>query len=1495
MGDGGRDGESREGREGRGIGWGAFGGDSSSGEEAHLAGQGGQGARLGIGAVEQAQAGARVGSEFWPRPGVEHRENREHREHLSPRTSRFDGRPGTARSPSNGGGIGTSPLFSGGGGSGSGVGPGGGSRRGAGGSPFMPTGSAGSASRGEAKEGYGFLGSRNGGSLPPHPRDSPSRHNRTAGLGVGVGVGAGLGTHFPGTSAEGDSGAGRGTSAGVGVGVSAGGRDLSARELLQAYFLKLHAHLSAVVMLELGEAALPEATVVRLVARLLDGIARRTAEAGSTEEMGVEAEGAVGGVDGEPLLWFAPQWGAQAQAQEAEGQEKVGKVGHGEREGGDCRALLFSAFDLLDVDGDGVLSETDFLPPQEDLGSGSGVDVGVGREGDVALQEVLQLVLGDLTNNSNTNSNSSGDSGDTGDCFFRSSGAPALALTTPPHLHPSPSIPRAEQAQSLACLVGSVGAALALPWEAALLLLARHGWDLHCAANAHYSAHYDTKSLNAPYGRTGPYGHGHCGYSGDSGSFPLSFVRLSQSPSDMLLRSRVGAAGPGPGVGPGAGSTSALQRLSYVCPQCQTLCAPQSLVSLHCRHFACLGCWAKHAEEAVARGLPCLPCLCAVPSSASSSSAGSASASATCGCAHRGGSDLVLLAGGRPLLLRHLALRVSVLLASYQNRGGGSAQDAALLRVLLCRNPASLEGGDIGVGTGTGGAVGTGPAAGVGDGLASRYSSPPRLLHRASSPRPGDVGVKLSGSSLKAARHQYAPGWATEQSEGHVLKYLLESRAFMASRGGELEGEMGRASGGLAVLVCSRDLLDQYLRAVALLQMLEGHCSAAAAAGAGAGGGVLGAAPGTPGALYGGMGVGGMGGICGIGCMGGMGGMGAMGAGGGVGRGVCVLQGVGADLLDLLRDALIVTHVNMKNRWATPHTPTSTPSTEALTPRVARESQHVLRLLMRKVAECAGPFALPASASASAPMPLGEPSASAGWAESDEAEVDVEVEVEFPGADGGTAAVSVGVGVGVGPSRTYALSDVLVPHPPFWPAFGAPLRPEDLQLRLGGGRGGGGGGEGQTEGLGLLEAQELGQGQGQGREGRWGSDGLQECTALIESLRRGHAHLPPHSLLHELQHLDALADAGYQSVLYAHDACPALLAVLARPEAPLCLQALLTLDKLCDLNDPCCREIAPQLSTICSLLRVHGGDAGVCLAACKVLTNVLSSSEEAKRACLMDGAFAALRQMLAHRQEVVAQAVVQTLVCGLDKFAHDSTFVRLGLCELLLERLVQLRHLPGMRVQYCIAVGRLASSNPFMQERLLHLTVFEQLIDILRHARDAKLTKWAAWAVGAMAAKYAPGQLRFVALGGCRVLSQALQVTDVNALTYVLRTVAYLCAHNKQVRDCFQTEGVAEQLRRKKGELCALSQESESYDLKSKLNLLFLTCDYALDAVGAGMGMGGMGGGVGMGMGGGVGIGIEVGLGLGVGLRDGAMHDAAEETQEQEQQGGDEGEAEQRL
>jgi hypothetical protein len=353
-----------------------------------------------------------------------------------------------------------------------------------------------------------------------------------------------------------------------------------------------------------------------------------------------------------------------------------------------------------------------------------------------------------------------------------------------------------------------------------------------------------------------------------------------------------------------------------------------------------------------------------------------------------------------------------------------------------------------------------------------------------------------------------------------------------------------------------------------------------------------------------------------------------------------------------------------------------------------------------------------------------------------------------------------------------------------------------------------------------------------------------DCRRVLEILAKG-GNMPRGLLIASLQQLMALLDAGYQTVLFANNACTVAQTLLEThvDDDEIALLLCTALDKLCVDRSHCARALIEQHAwrQLTRVLERHAGSTTLCTCVGELMTSLLSSSEENKKLCCAaiedTQLFSAVKQALVVQADDVnaAQALLHATVHALDKsYTADSEFVTCGLFELLVTKLMVLSPLPGMKLQLVVAVGRLSSGNRYMQERLVALDALDALHQIIvdTTTAEAGLLKLTCFAVGTLVSRYHAGQTKFATLGGCRTLCHALRSThDLNVLTYILRTVAALTLQNAYVQDFFELEGAVELMNSKREEVSSLAKRTESFEMKSKLNLLLLTCEYALDAV----------------------------------------------------------------
>lgn len=359
-----------------------------------------------------------------------------------------------------------------------------------------------------------------------------------------------------------------------------------------------------------------------------------------------------------------------------------------------------------------------------------------------------------------------------------------------------------------------------------------------------------------------------------------------------------------------------------------------------------------------------------------------------------------------------------------------------------------------------------------------------------------------------------------------------------------------------------------------------------------------------------------------------------------------------------------------------------------------------------------------------------------------------------------------------------------------------------------------------------------------------GQDKLSECRQLIEELSR-HPSMSQNVLLARLKTIEELISAGFQTVLFANNICPVLVNLCNEHTESLsvCHMALSLMEKLCHQSSPCAQALVEEDVWGCwvNLLSKRRTDPDVCVTCSNLMQNLLNTPEEVRRAALElfdhhHGYDLLISVLHTHQSDVqVCRAVHSAVLQSADKtFNTESSFVRSGMCEVLISSLLHFSAYPGVRLQFVTLLERLSVGNKFMQERLLGLEVFENLIEIINDhaALDAPLLKQTCVAVSALASTYHAGQTKFATMGGCKAICFALRVCqDLSALTSVLRTVATLALRNSYVQDFFQLESVVELLLAKRDEITALAKRSASFDTKSKANLLLLSLEFALDTV----------------------------------------------------------------
>ena len=357
--------------------------------------------------------------------------------------------------------------------------------------------------------------------------------------------------------------------------------------------------------------------------------------------------------------------------------------------------------------------------------------------------------------------------------------------------------------------------------------------------------------------------------------------------------------------------------------------------------------------------------------------------------------------------------------------------------------------------------------------------------------------------------------------------------------------------------------------------------------------------------------------------------------------------------------------------------------------------------------------------------------------------------------------------------------------------------------------------------------------------------GLAECRQLVERLHSSLAGGGQRPGLQLMQEVVAFADSGLQSALLASNICPVLLSHWCKysDDTSLSQATCTALEKMCFQSAPCALAlIALDIwNCIAATLTTWHANADICIACAGLCTAILTSSEENKKASLgkiePTSLFTAMRAvLLVHEADFkVSQAVISAVVHCLDKgYTADSSFMRADLCEVLMQQILHFATFPGMKTQFVVAISRLASGNRYMQEALVDLNVLEYLMEIIADCDEceAGLLKLTCFAVGTLVARYHAAQTKFATQGGCRAICYALRTTqDLGTLTYILRAIAALSLQNAYVQDFFELESAVELMQTKKDELLSLAERTESFETKSKLNLLLLTCEYALDAV----------------------------------------------------------------
>lgn len=581
--------------------------------------------------------------------------------------------------------------------------------------------------------------------------------------------------------------------------------------------------------------------------------------------------------------------------------------------------------------------------------------------------------------------------------------------------------------------------------------------------------------------------------------------------------------------------------------------------------------------------------------------------------------------------------------------------------------------------------------------------------------------------------------WGIERAEGHISRYLLETRQYMLAQTTEMEQQLKvtQSTAKFETLTNKLSLLDQYLRAVSLIEHIEQGSNLRSRD-----------------------------------------------------QSNLRLHSL-EEALEALRDSLIVSHIKMRSKWAIP---------DGLSAAVARETLSTMRLRMHQVVN------VMASESIVKHVPLrtARPSASSS------SPYEMECRKKY------TARSLVVNSVRPGTSTSLAVAALVSQPEEPWKLFG------DLSV--------------ETLTMPIPTARAT--------EQTTAMDKFAECRKLVEKLS-SHRTLNQIVLSRHLKALEALVESGYQTVLFANNICPVLISVIEHnlESFPICHLVCSVLEKLCMLNAPCAQCLIDlnvwRLLTL--LFAKRRNDSEFCIAGSRLMTSMLTSSEENKKASFAaienSSLFEILKRVLKiHQVDFhTSQPLIQAIVHSVDKsYTEESTFIRSGLCEALLACIQQFGAFPGMKMQFVVLISRLASGNKLMQETLISLRVFEPLIDVLNDyaVSDPMLIKSTCFAISALVSRHHPGQTKFATAGGCKAICRALRLSqDLHTLTYILRAVAALAQQNAYVQDFFQLESAVDVLLAKKDEVIALSERSQSFETKSKLNLLLLTCEYALDAV----------------------------------------------------------------
>lgn len=592
--------------------------------------------------------------------------------------------------------------------------------------------------------------------------------------------------------------------------------------------------------------------------------------------------------------------------------------------------------------------------------------------------------------------------------------------------------------------------------------------------------------------------------------------------------------------------------------------------------------------------------------------------------------------------------------------------------------------------------------------------------------------------------------WASDRSEGHISRYLSETRTYMLAQAAEVENLLKVTQGAAKFESLSNKLalLDQYIRAVSLIEQVE---------------------RGRDNRMH------------------------EMGN---------FRWHAQEEALEAVRDILIVSHIKMRSKWS---------AAEGLSAAVARETLSCMRLRMGQLLKVLAPDAVPRL------QPLVQETYHSSSVTSN---YNVECRRRY-------SARSLVVVTEDFTSDAAAIQMLIPPHPEPWKSFGD-ITGESLTMRT------------ATASPTIEQTTAV----SSSSSATSALDKFAECRKLVEKLST-HQSLNQIVLSRHLKSLEALVDSGYQTVLFANNACPVLVSIAEHNlnSFPICHLICSVLEKLCLLNAPCAHSLIDlNIWRLLSLLFAkRSNEAEFCIVGSRLMTAILTSAEENKKASFAAIESSSLFMMLKpviriHQVDFhTCQPLIQAIVHAVDKsYTAESSFMRSGLCEALISCIHQFGAFPGMKMQFVVLVSRLASGNKYMQDLLISMHVFEAIIDIISEytLSDPMLIKSTCFAISSLVSRHHSGQTKFASAGGCKALCSTLRLNqDLHTLTYILRAMAALAQQNAYVQDVFQLESAAELLQAKREEISALSERSPSFETKSKLNLLLLTCEYALDAV----------------------------------------------------------------